>query len=451
MPESTTPQPAPEAGPLRVPDPAAPASKPSRPWKPLLLIAVVLSGSWLGFRYWSQRAPAEPATPVAIVRTTKVTVGLLERRIRLTGQTSSLAYSNITAPIMRGFESGREMILLFLVKSGARLKKGDLLAQIDTVSMLDHVEDIKDTIESAQADIRKRFAEQSIDVENLVQSLRVAKSEMEKSRLDVKASELRTSIDQELMQLAAEEAEARFNQLLADVQSKKEGHKAEVRILEITLERHERHLGRHATDIDRYTISSPMDGLAVVQSTFRGGEMTSIQQGDQVMPGQMLIKVVDVEKMQVEAAINQAESGLLKVGQTARIQLDAFGGLQLPGRIFSINAMAVGGYRQNFYIRNVPVRIRIEGADPRLIPDLSASVDVLVDRLENARQLPLAALHRDGSRPVVYLKRGQTFEMRPVTLGLQNSTHVAILSGLEGGEDVALDPPISSKVQVAAR
>ncbi len=410
-------------------------------WRLLALVAILALGGWLGLRIASGTNRAPQGASVASVRTAKVTIGPIERTLRISGQTSSSEFQNITAPIMRGPESGRELILLFLIKSGVRVKKGEMLAQIDAQSLQDHLDDLQATIEQAESDIRKRRAEQAIDWENLEQTLRVARAELNKVKLDASAAEVRTSIDQELLKLGVEEAEARFKQIEADVAFKQISQKAEIRILEITKDRHVRHDGRHKNDHKRFTITTPLDGLAVVQPTFRGGEWSLIQQGDQVFPGQLFLKVVNPERMQVEATINQAESGLFRIGQTARINLDAFPGLQFKGKIFSIGALASGGFRQGFYIRNVPVRIAIEGSDPRLIPDLSAGVDVILDRVEKVKRIPLAAVREEQGRRVVYVRQGQSAQRRVVELGLANSIQVAVLSGLEEGEEVLLEPP----------
>jgi membrane fusion protein (multidrug efflux system) len=260
----------------------------------------------------------------------------------------------------------------------------------------------------------------------------------------LKGSETRTEIEKELMRLTAEEAEARYKQVTADIAFKKAAHAAELKILEYTRERHVRHRDRHKVDLDRYTMRAAMDGLAVVQMAFRGGEFSVIQMGDQVAPGQVLMKIVEPGKMQVEANVNQVEAEMIRIGQNAQVGLDAFPGLKLGGRVYSINAMAVRGWREQNYVRNIPVRVAIQGADPRLIPDLSASADVEIGREENAKQVPLSAIHSANGKDFVYVKSGQKFAKRDVTLGSRNNTHVAIAGGLEAGEEVALETPSAS-------
>jgi HlyD family secretion protein len=183
-----------------------------------------------------------------------------------------------------------------------------------------------------------------------------------------------------------------------------------------------------------------MDGLAVMSTTWRGGDMGQFQEGDQVSPGQPILKVVDPKSMQVEASVSQSDSGDLRLSQPVQIGLDAFPDLKFTGKVYSIGALAVGGWRQNNYVRTVPVRVAIEGYDPRLIPDLSAHADVLLETVPDQLQAPIAAVHEENGKATVYVRGADaTWVQHPVTLGKRNNTNVAITSGLKQGEVVRLN------------
>lgn len=410
--------------------------KPSS-WKGWLALALIAGGAVLAYKYSTAKQAAAPA-PAVFARTAKVTVGPFERTLRIGGVTSARLYANVTAPRLRGFESRNQMELLSVAKNGTWVKRGDQLAQIDVGQVLDHIDDIKATIIQSEGDVKKREAEQAVDLENLNQTLRIAKANVDKARLDASAMEVRTDVERELLKLALEESEARYRQAQLDMPQKKIVFGAELKILEFTKERHVRHINRHLNDVKAYTITSPMEGMVVIQSTFRGGEMQQVQQGDQLGSGQPLMKIVNPKNMQVEANVNQTESTDLRINQTATVGLDAFPGLTFKGKVYSIGALAVGGWRQNYFIRNVPVRIAIEGADQRLIPDLSAWADVVVERQEKATLVPVGALHKEGGKDVVYVKQGNQFVKREVKLGSSNNLHAVALAGLEGGEELRL-------------
>jgi HlyD family secretion protein len=250
---------------------------------------------------------------------------------------------------------------------------------------------------------------------------------------------VRTEIERMLLKLAEEEAAASYKQLEADVEHKKISHKAQLRILQFTTDRHKRHFNRHANDLNRSKIKAPMDGLVVIQQIYRGGgESQQVAEGDAVFPGQLVMKIVNPASMQIEGSVNQSESGDFRVGQKATIGLDAFPGAKFDGTIFSIGALAVGGFRQNYYIRTVPVRVAVKGADSRMIPDLSASMDIAVDEMKDATLLPLGAVREQDGKFLVEVKGPQGFVTREVKLGIRSHTHVAVLEGLKPDEEVRL-------------
>ena len=106
-----------------------------------------------------------------------------------------------------------------------------------------------------------------------------------------------------------------------------------------------------------------------------------------------------------------------------------------------MGAMGVGGWRENYYIRNIPVRVSIQNADARVIPDLSASADVSLGRKERVLVAPLAAVESEGGKNIVFVKQQNRFVPRQVELGARNYTQVEILAGLTDGDEVALGRP----------
>ena len=213
--------------PLTIPEPPRPAVEPPAPparpssWRAWLLLAIVAIGAWATYRFFiksktSSEAANQNGAPAVTIRTAKVTTGSIQRVLRLTGSTTAKQFASVAAPMMRGPDGGRALILIEVANSGGQVKKGDIVAKIDAQSMVDHVDDIAATIKQAEADIRRRKAEQAMNWENIQQDLRVAKSDLEKAKLDLSAAEIRTAIDAEILKLSVEEAEATYKEKQVD-------------------------------------------------------------------------------------------------------------------------------------------------------------------------------------------------------------------------------------------
>src|SRR5579859_5690969 len=111
------------------PAPVEPAAaRPSR-WKWWAALgAVVLAGA---SAYFLLRGTSQQPAAQSTVRTAKVFVGTLDRVLRVTGTTTARNFASITAPMMRGPDSGRNLVLIKLATAGTVIQKGALLAEID--------------------------------------------------------------------------------------------------------------------------------------------------------------------------------------------------------------------------------------------------------------------------------------------------------------------------------
>jgi HlyD family secretion protein len=152
----------------------------------------------------------------------------------------------------------------------------------------------------------------------------------------------------------------------------------------------------------------------------------------------MFMQIVDPSSMIVNANINQVDSEALRIGMKAKIRFDAYPGLELPGRVYSIGAVPVAGRRANF-MKEIKVRVKLDSSDPRVIPDLSASADVVLATEQQATLAPLNSIFKDSAgKPYVMVRDGEQFTRRPVTLGPASNLFVSVRSGLKAGEVVAV-------------
>ena len=407
-----------------------------------MVIAAAAASAW-----WLRAGRQQPAASTGpVLRTYRVSPVTFERTVRVAGSTSARNFANITAPMMRGPDSGRGEVLISLANSGARVQKGELVAEIDPQATKDHADDVAALVVQAEGDIRKMRADQAINLATLEQTVRAAKAALDKAKIDYSAEEIRTPIDKEELKLSVEEAQANYDELAKEVATQKQSDAASIRILELTRDRHKRHRDRHYADVERFKIYAPMSGLAVMQSIWRGGDMGQVQVGDQLTPGQPFLKIVDTNSMQLDASLNQVEAEGIRLGLPVEVHFDAFPDLVAEGEVHSIGALAVGGWRLNYYIRSVPVNISIRTRDPRVIPDLSASGTIVLERKENALAVPLEGLFREGGKTVAYVKQGDGFSARTVETGARNHTEAIVVAGLAAGDEIALGrPPVEKK------
>jgi HlyD family secretion protein len=320
------------------------------------------------------------------------------------------------------------------------VRKGDVIAAFDPQAVKDHLDDTRDALHDRSNMLARKKTLLDLEVENLTQQLRKAKAKMDKARLDLGTIPVRSGIKAETLRIAAALAEDEFNALEAELPLRIQSQAASLRISELNEEMEQLHVERHEQDLAHLTIHAPNDGTVVVQTMRRSmGEQVTLGVGDRVTPGALLMRVVDSSRMQVEGLINQAECGNFRIGQEAIVRVDAYPEAVFRGRVYAIGAMASNPGRQQYFLRTIPIRVEILDGDSRLLPDLSASADVLVEKAANVLLAPAQALHEENGQTVVYLQKPDGVERRPVVKARVHGSQAALLEGVEAGDVVVID------------
>jgi multidrug resistance efflux pump len=337
------------------------------------------------------------------------------------------------------------LVLQRAAAPGGRVRKGDLIAEFDRQYMLIRLDDYRAQLDQQAAGLVSLKANLDVEKKAHRQSIEAARASLEKARYDLKTAPVQSAIVSEQLKLAEEEAAAQYKELLGEVKNKDISQEAQWRISVLEHNQNKIEFQRSQANADRMVFRAPIDGIAVMGTTFRGAEFSQIRAGDEVRPGMMFMRVVDPSSMVVTAVINQADIEQLRIGARARVRFDAYPDLELPGRVHSIAAMPKSGGSRAAYVKEVPVIIKMERLDPRVVPDLSVSVDILLGGEPDAVVAPREGIFTDppGNKPFVLVHTASGWERRPVELGLTNNVAAVIRSGLRPGEVIAAERPRS--------
>jgi HlyD family secretion protein len=334
-------------------------------------------------------------------------------------------------------------VLQKAAEPGSMVKKGDIVAEFDRQYQETRLDDFRASVEQGETNMRKIDSELEVTRKSRELSIEQARASVEKAKLDTRTTPVLSQIQAEQLKLQLEEAEARLKQLLAEVPFQQISERAQRRNTEISLEQSRKELQMAQRNVERLSLTAPMDGMVVMQQTFRSGEFSQIKEGDQLMSGQMFMQIVDPSSMMVAASVNQADVEMIRVGAPARLHFDAYPGLELPGRVVSIGAMTKTGGQRADFVKEIPVFIKVERIDPQIIPDLSVSADVLIQEEREQILVPIESIQRDDSsgQPYVFVRTAAGYERRSVELGLTSNVKAAVKSGLKEGETVFTERP----------
>jgi RND family efflux transporter MFP subunit len=405
--------------------------------KYLLLAFVVVVAVVTGGIALLQGLGADPPATTRGTGSAQVGRTAFVRALRLTGIIESVRYHNVAAPRLVGVTGpgSNTLIITKLARGGAQVAAGDLLVEFDRQNQLKAAFDKRAEYVDFEEQIRKKRAEQEQVRAKDDAELAVAANAVESARLDMKKNEFVAKILAEKNTLRLEEAQARLKQLQETGGLKRQAEDAEVRILEIQRDRARTAMHNAEQNASRMVVRTPLPGVVVLRMNWRGSQMVEIQEGEEARPGMPIMLVVDPSAMLVRVKVNQADLHVLKAGQAARISLDAYPGLEFPGRVEQVAPVGTTS-RLTDRVRNFVAMVSIQGNHPKLMPDLSAAVDVELERQENAIVVPRDAVAREKDGFSVRVMDGDRVRPRAVTLGPMNDHEVVVTSGLEPGVTV---------------
>lgn len=452
-----------EPQPKRAKPSVVPAREPGRPspakWAiPLALVAI--AGGLAFYLKTQAAAKTGGGGPSITVPVVSVVVGDLNRTVRVSGTVAARNFASLLAPRIQGSRSNTNrggmggaglggpngsdfnLVLLHLIKAGTRVKKDDVVAQFDPTNQLLRLDDYKDTVIQTDNSIRKMIASLAATKEAHDQTVRAAKAAWEQAVLDLGTIPVKAAIDAENLKLVAEEAEATYKQLVFEDSLVIESQRATIRVSELTKDQSAIELQRAEGNVKRMEIHSPMDGIAVMASIVRNGEFGQVREGDQVNAGQPFLTIVDPSSMILNATVNQVDAERLRLGMKAVVHLDAYPDIDLPGVLEGIGAMSKSSTFRAGYVGEIPIRLRIEKTDTRVIPDLTGSAEVILESDKDAMVVPRAAVFEENGGSFVFVQGPEGWVKKQVEPGVISFTQVAIRSGLQKGDVVALQRPI---------
>ncbi|AZK60664.1 efflux RND transporter periplasmic adaptor subunit [Candidatus Desulforudis audaxviator] len=170
------------------------------------------------------------------------------------------------------------------------------------------------------------------------------------------------------------------------------------------------------------TLTSPVSGLVAARNV-NPGEMAS--------PGVPVLTLIDIDLVRVEVNASEKLVNQIKVGQEVRVRVAAASAEPLTGKVVSIAPAA------DARARTYPVKVELPNPGHLLKAGMFAEVDFGTEADKNVLVPRDAVFQRSGAH-FVFVHAGGRIELREVVPGPSDGRMVAVLKGLEAGEDVVV-------------
>jgi len=203
------------------------------------------------------------------------------------------------------------------------------------------------------------------------------------------------------------------------------------------------------TQLTYTTLVAPIDGLVVYATSIDssnggrgGGDAQPPQVGTELKPNELVILLPDTSRMVANLKVSEALSGRIKPEQRVTVYSDAMPNTPFGGRVTSVSVLAASGGWRDPNRREYTVKTAVE-ADPSagLKPAMRCKAEILLGRVEDAVNVPMQAIFRQGPVAFVYVADGAGFAQRQVDLGRASELQIEVKKGVAPGEKVLLREP----------
>jgi HlyD family secretion protein len=203
-------------------------------------------------------------------------------------------------------------------------------------------------------------------------------------------------------------------------------------------------LARLKQEVEACTIKATKPGLVAFRQPPPWQNEGPLKVGSQVQPNQVIFEMPDISRMLVKVDIQEASIDLAQVGQTAAITVDAVPGATFSGAI--TKKAVLPNSQQNWLNPDLKVyetEVTIEGKNGSLRPGMTATVEVLCEKLESVVHVPIQAVSTDDKGDhSCYRADGSKVAVK---IGKRNQIFVVIEGGLKPGERILMSPPELAK------
>ena len=321
---------------------------------------------------------------------------------------------------------------------GDIVKKGQIVAELENADLKARVAQHQAELQIARAKLsavetlRPREIEQAeADVAKYQASVVLGRKELFRQddllKQDFTSQQVR---DRAQEQLSVAEAELTVAQKALELA--KTRYSEDLKQAEADVDRAKAILDNAKVDVSYATITAPISGVIALVSTQEGETVAAS------LNAPTFVTIIDLNRLQVDAYVDEVDIGKVKVGQGGVFTVDSFPDLEFKGKVAAIYPKAV--IQENVVNYDVVIEI-VTDYKGLLRPEMTASVTIFLALRPNVLAVPAKAIKRDRGKNVVYILSNGEPKPCEIKVGWKDGQWIEIIGGLKEEQTVLLESP----------
>lgn len=364
---------------------------------------------------------------------TEVTRDTFVDQIRVTGVLETPNSYSIICP-----DINADATIIYLIPDGSYVKAGDTVCILESrviennyLDALRNLETNKMEYNKSQADLELQYLMLQAQVKTIDNTTKIA-------MLDSVQMNFASPLRKRLMDLELQKSVIQKEKILKQLEFLKTINNSELQKMKLRIQQQETRVETAKSKLDKLTITSEKDGLALRDNTRSRDELT--KEGDIVWDMMPLVKIPDLSVMQVNLTVSESHFKRINKEQPVSITIDAIPGIEMKGKIMTKEPMGKPIAR-NSRVKTFGVTTSIDSLIGDLKPGISATCNIILKQINDTLMVPFSSIFNKDSINVAYVLKENSFEERPVTLAMHNNKIAIVATGLKQNEMVSLIKP----------
>lgn len=405
----------------------------SKPW--VRWAAMVVCGAAASFAALNLYEPPAPEIPTARVERRDFL-----RTVRARGELKSAQSVQITAP------QTPDLKIVQLAENGNPIRAGDIVVKFDESAQEDTMILRETNVRQVDSEIKQAAAQHSITDERNAMEIMQAQYNLERAELEASKQEILAEIEAEKAKIDVEISRGELNKAETNEEASNISQDADLARLEERRSKALRDLELSRGYLGSMVLRAPAGGIVHIlpnnraQGSF-GTARPPFQEGDTVWTGAPIAEIPDLNSLRVEFRVEEIDRGRVEEAQETRIRVDAVPDAVLSGKVSWLSPIATLVFSRLPPEKNFPAHTSIDNIDERLRPGMSATVEIVVQRLPDVLVIPAKASTQIDGKPTVFVKDGAGYRRARIEVAASNGAEIVVSSGLEENEVIALENP----------
>ena len=331
-----------------------------------------------------------------------------------------------------------------LIPEGSIIKKGDYVALLDQGRIKQLKQNNEEAMKKLLFNINDAKIDSAVELVALRDGIEQFGFDVRYKKVELEQSVYESPAYQRKSQMAYERA-------LRQLEYKKRAYQLTHRALGTHVSRDEKWLNKlvekdrkYQIAFDEARITAPQDGMLIYGRTFGRGGSRKLTIGSNVsMQNPVIATLPNLSMLFSETYVEEIYISKIKVGDSARVYIDALKNQEKIGAISNISN--VGQEMSGFDSKVFKVNIRISSDNIRVKPSMTTNNEIIILREQNVLVIPRSALFTEEGKQFVYLRELGNVSIRNVECGSQSDKLVVIKKGLQSGDKILLDKPVTGE------